>query len=161
MEKNPYESPSAKLTNGKAIHPEDIKPWRVTLVLIGLTLLVGVVMVMIEHLLKIDEIPGSQFISSFIPAYITGAYFANKYGDFMTRKTRMTAMGYVFALSLIIILPVMYFLFPEAKSLLTESPVWIWGMMVVVLLISFIASYAFIYLGEKTVIDANKKKSQQ
>lgn len=157
MTNNPYQTPSSKLTEAHAhTTAHSIKPFMVTLVLIGITIVVAIILTVVEAVLNLDRIPGTQFISTFVPAYGTGYYFANKYGGFMPRKTRIMALVYLFIISVIITAPIVWFIMPEILSAIGGFKAWMWLVMVAVIIISFLMSYAFIYLGEKTTL---KQKS--
>lgn len=155
---NPYQTPNADLTHRQGEqNVSSVSAFTVTGLIVAITIVVALLLTGIEALLGMDELPGTQFISTFIPAAGAGYYLANKHGAFMPRRTRLLAVVYLFLLSAAFAAFMFTLVAPEILASLSSMGAWIWLIVFAAVAITFLATYAFIYLGEKTALQQGGK----
>jgi len=125
---------------------------------VGLTLclasiIFGIILFVVEYIIG-TEVPGVGMFSTIFPAMLTGLYFGSKRGEYIQTKTRWLALVIWIAISFIYAFTVFYyyeFSFTELGDILSDLG-WFSLIILVVLVLAFLASYAAFKFGEKTGI---------
>lgn len=150
MENNPYESAQANLQSDIQQSVSPVSPWAVTGFMFLVSIAFGLIIAAVEAVIG-RSIPGLSFISTALPAYAAGTYFARKHGLYMPKRTRILSVVFMFLISLLITLPVLYFL--DVMSMVGSLGMIFWIILLVILPLLFAVSYYCIYLGEKMVLE--------
>ena len=132
---------------------------KVSLTLCLASIVFGVILYLIEYIVG-SEISGNSVLSTIMPAMLTGMYFGSKQGLYLPSKTRWAALALWIAASFVYAAVVFYyydFSLADLSAMINELG-WFSLIILVVLVLAFLASYAAFKFGEKTGIKSFLQK---
>lgn len=151
MENNPYQSPQSNLQlDSQQLTYSTVNPWAVAGFMLLVSIAFGIVVAVIESIIG-KSIPGLSFISTALPSYAAGTFFARKHQLYMPKRTRILAVVYLFLITLLIMLPILFMF--DVMSLAGGLGMVFWIILLVLLPLICAVSYFCIYWGEKMVLD--------
>jgi len=135
---------------------------KVSLTLCLASIVFGVILYVVEYIVgsEISEISGNSVLSTIMPAMVTGMYFGSKQGLYLPSKTRWAALALWIAASFVYAAVVFYyydFSLADLSAMINELG-WFSLIILVVLVLAFLASYAAFKFGEKTGIKSFLQK---
>jgi len=132
---------------------------KVSLTLCLASIVFGVILYLIEYIVG-SEISGNSVLSTIMPAMLTGMYFGSKQGLYLPSKTRWAALALWIAASFVYAAVVFYyydFSLADLSAMINELG-WFSLIILAVLVLAFLASYAAFKFGEKTGIKSFLQK---
>ncbi len=122
-------------------------------ILWGISFVIIAILIAIEYIIG-REVPASQFLLSFLPAFLAGYFGAKKIGRFITRETRVKIFSWYIISSIIVALVLTQFILDDSLRYVLREWLFILIMVVLLVVISITSYYAY-YVGEKTYLNKN------
>lgn len=126
------------------------------------SLIFGFTLYLLEYIVG-SEIAGISTISTIMPAMVTGIYFGSKSGEFISPKTRWSALSIWIAASFTYAFLLFYYYeipLSEVTAIIDKLG-WFSLIILVVFLFTFLIAYAAFKFGEKTGIKNFQQKQKK
>lgn len=163
MDNQIYQSPKADLDQGIERQIPLPSPFTVAVFLLLASLAMGLILAAIEFLME-SPLPGTNAITTVVPALLVGSYYGGKRGELFSPAFRHKVIGLWLLASIILGFGILILLAPEIfdsgtfASVTGNNMALFLAIMAVALLFAYALSYFIFRSGEKVGIKQWQKK---